>query len=68
MKRRAERFARATVDRADPWRADRIEQYRHNADNLRICSCWMCGNPRKWFGERDRRELLAEQDLNQREH
>ena len=25
-----------------------------------ICSCWMCGNPRKWVGERtlqERREM-----------
>lgn len=21
------------------------------ADHLAACSCWMCGNPRKWHGE-----------------
>ena len=21
------------------------------ADNLAVCSCWMCGNPRRWHGE-----------------
>lgn len=25
------------------------------------CSCWMCGNPRKWTGERTRQELSAEE-------
>ena len=23
------------------------------------CSCWMCGNPRKYFGELTRQETLA---------
>jgi hypothetical protein len=25
----------------------------------RPCSCWMCGNPRRYFGERTRQEALA---------
>jgi hypothetical protein len=25
----------------------------------RPCSCWMCGNPRKYFGRRTRQEDLA---------
>jgi len=25
-----------------------------------ICSCWMCGNPRKWLNEKTRQEKLAE--------
>jgi hypothetical protein len=25
----------------------------------RPCSCWMCGNPRRHFGTRTRRELAA---------
>jgi hypothetical protein len=20
-------------------------------DHLKCCSCWMCGNPRKWYGD-----------------
>jgi hypothetical protein len=28
------------------------------ADNLKICSCWMCRNPRRAFGEPTRREAL----------
>jgi hypothetical protein len=23
---------------------------KHDADNLKMCSCWMCGHARKWFG------------------
>lgn len=29
-----------------------------------ICSCWMCGNPRKWFGERTIQERRLMQDQN----
>lgn len=24
--------------------------------------CWMCGNPRRWFGEKTRQEKIAELD------
>jgi len=27
------------------------------------CSCWMCGNPRKWSGEKTRQEKLAAIDM-----
>lgn len=36
-----------------------------HADNLSICSCWMCGNPRKHFKVRTRQELTAEMDEKQ---
>lgn len=26
------------------------EQARYMADNMQICSCYMCGNPRRQFG------------------
>lgn len=29
------------------------------------CSCYMCGNPRKWFGEKTRQEKIA--DINEKE-
>lgn len=29
------------------------------ADTATVCSCWMCGNPRKYFGEITRQESLA---------
>lgn len=32
-----------------------------NADNLKNCSCWMCGNPRKYFKE----ETLQEKRLKE---
>ena len=28
------------------------------AEHLAACSCWMCGNPRKW-GERTRKEIIT---------
>lgn len=30
------------------------------ADHLAVCSCWMCGNPRKFFNEKTRQEKKAE--------
>jgi hypothetical protein len=29
---------------------DAADWARHNADNLKMCSCWMCGHVRKWCG------------------
>lgn len=29
------------------------------AKNNTLCSCWMCGNPRKYFGEITRQEKRA---------
>lgn len=29
-----------------------------HAGTRAICSCWMCGNPRRYEGERTRQELL----------
>jgi len=28
------------------------------AKNNTVCSCWMCGNPRKYFGELTRQEKI----------
>lgn len=39
------------------WRVDRdaaLEKARRTADNLKLCSCWMCGNPRRFFKGVDR--------------
>ena len=35
---------------------------RHNADNLKMCSCWMCGHARKWYGTtlRETRRALSD--------
>ena len=33
------------------------------ANDRKPCSCWMCGNPRRWFGQVTRSELQAETDL-----
>jgi len=31
------------------------------AKNNTVCSCWMCGNPRKYFGEVTRQEKISEE-------
>lgn len=33
----------------------------------RPCSCWMCGNPRKYFGVRTRQEIKAALKMNERD-
>ncbi|MCY4614657.1 MAG: hypothetical protein OXB94_13695 [Nitrospira sp.] len=33
-----------------------------SADHLAVCSCWMCGNPRKWYGEPTIQERKAPLD------
>jgi len=33
----------------------------------RPCSCWMCGNRRKYFGERTRQEIKAALKMNERD-
>jgi len=34
----------------------RARRYR---DHAAVCSCWMCGNPRRHFGDVTRQEALA---------
>jgi hypothetical protein len=33
------------------------------AKNNTVCSCWMCGNPRKYFGELTRQEKIFRSEL-----
>lgn len=33
------------------------------AETPKPCSCFMCGNPRKWFGEKTVQERRAFQDV-----
>ena len=35
-----------------------VDRARH-ADYLAVCSCWMCGNPRRFFGETTIQEKRA---------
>lgn len=32
-----------------------------------LCSCWMCGNPRKYYGDRTIQELRALQAVDDKE-
>ena len=41
-----------------------VLERRHTAYRTpKPCSCWMCGNPRKWFGERTVQERRAMQEV-----
>lgn len=42
------------------WNTDTIAALRVVRKTHKQCSCWMCGNPRKYFHERTRKELQAE--------
>lgn len=60
MKRAARRHhkerMKAKAQRVYPW-SDMPEKL---ADHLAECSCPMCGNPRKHFGETTRAERIAD--------
>jgi hypothetical protein len=59
MKAKAEKSFRFTVgfDEAHPKWAHKF------ANHLASCSCWMCGNPRKWFKEKTIQEIKADMKL-----
>nr|WP_222532555.1 hypothetical protein [Azospirillum sp. 412522] len=41
------------------------QRHQWLADNLASCSCWMCGNPRRWLGEvtmQERRQDVRDRD------
>ena len=59
MKAKAIRIAKQWQFRNDPQNINgAIERNLvYNADNLKICSCWMCGNPRKFRGQKTLQEL-----------
>lgn len=35
------------------------------ANHLKSCSCYMCGNPRKWFKEKTIQELKSDLDCRE---
>ena len=39
----------------------------HYADNLALCSCYGCGNPRKWFNRVTIKEYMFDIDANEQE-
>ncbi len=41
---------------------DPAQVARYIAGNRAKCSCMMCGNPRKWMGERTMAERIADLD------
>jgi len=49
MRRRAEKIMIGWGSSNHPYPAK--EFAKHMADNMQICSCYCCGNPRKYFDE-----------------
>jgi hypothetical protein len=64
IKRRARRLSRLYTDKHDDsaFVAGCREAWVRQANHLASCSCWMCGNPRRWNGERTLRERRADLD------
>lgn len=58
--------ARLRARRRVHWGRDLSQEPARNLarviDTPTPCSCWMCGNPRRYFGERTRQELCAAQE------
>ena len=50
-KERAKRFANIDSSGNEKTRKMMVENFLKNANHLAQCSCWMCGNPRKYFNE-----------------
>ena len=48
---------KANASRVRPWHA----RAAYQADHLAVCSCWMCGNPRRTKGLLTVQELRAEE-------
>lgn len=58
----------AKLAASDGLDARRIERHRARlARTPKPCSCWMCGNPRKWLGEVTKQERSAAQLLQKGE-
>lgn len=55
MKAKAVRY-----HKSNGW-GDPARVHKH-AEYLAVCSCSMCGNPRRWFGLRTRAELVVIND------
>jgi len=65
MNNRAERRQRSIATKARAVELLRLRQLPCSARWVGImaatpavCSCWMCGNPRRFFGELTRQEML----------
>jgi hypothetical protein len=57
MKAKVLNWAKQEAERMDYMFGD-ADQYRvvRQAETRKRCSCWMCGNPRKYQGERTRQK------------
>lgn len=36
------------------------DEHATSANHLAMCSCYMCGNPRKWWNSKTRQEIIAD--------
>lgn len=41
------------------------ENARKLANNMKMCTCYLCGNPRRWNGEITKAEKFSEKDLTE---
>lgn len=60
MKNKAKRIARNRG-----YNEEDCQRWAKFADHLKVCSCWMCANPRKSFKEKTRQEHKADVNFKQ---
>lgn len=60
MAKRARRIADKLRMKAKARRVYPHDEKARNADHLKECSCFMCGNPRKWWKEKTIAENMAD--------
>lgn len=63
-KRRARKFAYTDSVGNIKLRKQLIEEFMKNSNHLAKCSCWMCGNPRKYFNEKTIQERKHKIELD----
>ena len=61
-----DRFRRKAREIGKRWEVKDVEGFcRKSADNLTSCSCWMCGNPRRWGKRKTRKEIEADRKFRE---
>ena len=53
-----ERIRAKRINHYDGWGKESPRAAGMVTTTSTLCSCWMCGNPRKWFGEETRQEQI----------
>ncbi|MFW5793988.1 MAG: hypothetical protein ACOCV1_00695 [Bacillota bacterium] len=61
IKQKSRRICKTIYNYQDKNLDEKIKYYDKIKDNITICSCWMCGNPRRNKGSK--KDRLTKQEL-----